>query len=117
LVPTDCPTKNVYPLGQLAQIAIGVAFGAAAPLHLHGDALGVQFRGRVEQFDQVAVRVHALGFRRVGFVELGQDPLLQTREVDVNEVVVPIDGLGRPWHQLAFFRRQAVAQRSDVVRA
>ena len=98
------------------QVLVAVRLLPLAAFHAQGHARGVQLGGGVEQFQQVVVGVHALGLGRVGLVQLGQDPLLQARKVDVEEVVVPVNGLRRPRQKGAFLDGQPVAQGADVVR-
>ena len=61
------------------------------------------------------VAVDLLRARRIGFVQLGQHPPFQPREVDVHPVVVDVDVLGTPDQARAIVGGHPITQGPDVV--
>ena len=102
---------------QLAQIRIGVLFFMAVAFDPHRHARLVSLGGGFKHLQQVAIRIHALGLRAHIFFERRQHPLLQTRHVYVQPVVIPIELFRIPGQQLLFIFADTSEKRAHIVRA
>ena len=73
--------------------------------------------GSLEQLEQIAIGVNALGLRAHVFFERREDPFLQTRQMYVQPVVVPVKLFRIPGQQLLFVFADASEKRAHVVGA
>ena len=86
------------PQHALPEVGVGVALFPPAAADPHGHPAGVVLGAGFEQFDDGAVGVHPARLASLLgpflVVQRREDPALETRQVDMQPVVVPVDSFG-----------------------
>ena len=88
----------------------------AIALDAHCDAGRVALRGGLEHLEQIAIGINALGLRAHVLFECRQHPLFQTRHVNVQPVVIPVERFGIPRQELRLILRDPGEQRAHIIR-
>src|SRR6185503_10904846 len=81
---------------ELAQIGVRILLFASITLDAHGDARRMTLGRGLEKLEEVAISVNALWLRAHVFFQGGQHPFLQSGQMGVYPVVVPVKGLRIP---------------------
>jgi len=97
----------------LRPLGAGAAISHQPP---ESDPMAVCVDRGVEQLQQIPVR-HAAGAPFGGLFHPGEDPLLQPRKMDLEEVMAPIEARGLPVDPLAILLGEPGEQRPGVVAA
>ena len=103
--------------GQLAQIRIGVLLFVTIALDAHRDAGRVALRGGLEHLEQIAIGIHALWLRAHVLFKRWQHPLFQTRHMNIQPIVIPVEGFGIPRQELRLILGDAGEECAHIVRA
>src|SRR5207248_10973499 len=96
-------------------VRVGVLLWPSVTFYSHGDARGVALGRRLEEFEQVAVGIDALGLRAHVLFEFRENPFLETRKMRVHPVVVPVELFWMPGEKRLLILANARHQRAHVV--